>query len=230
VKVVGVIGIVGGTGPQGRGLALRLRESGHHVLIGSRDAERAQVVVAALPAPVAAEPGRIVGVDNARAAREGEVVIVATPWDGFEAIGAACADALAGKLVICCANPLRFDGDGPMPVRLPEGSAAELLQHHLPAAVVVGGFQNVSAITLGRLSETLEGDVLLCGDDEHAVARAADVVRAVGDLRPLHAGPLRMSAVAEDLTALLISVNRRYRSHAGVALTGVEPFVGGDAA
>jgi len=227
--VTDVIGIIGGTGAHGRGLAMRLRESGHHVLLGSRDAERAAEVVAELTGPRSATPGTIVGVDNARAAREGARVIVTTPWDGFEALGAAHAADLAGKLVISCANPLRFAGGGPLPVRLEDGSAAELLQRVCPDARVVSGFQNVSAVKLGRLDETLEGDVLLCGDDEGAIAEAADVVRGVAGLRPLQAGPLRLSSVAEDLTALLISVNRRYRTHASIVLTGVDTgVVGGE--
>ena len=225
---IGTIGIIGGTGPHGRGLALRLRESGHRVLLGSRDAARAAEVVAELPAPVVTTPGTIVGVDNATAARDGELIIVTTPWDGFEAVGTAHAADLAGKVVISCANPLRFEGGGPLPVRLEDGSAAELLQRVCPDARVVSGFQNVSAVKLGRLDAALEGDVLLCGDDEAAIADASMVVRGVEGLRPLHAGPLRLSAVAEDLTALLISVNRRYRTHASVALTGVDTGDGGE--
>ena len=226
--VTDVIGIIGGTGPHGRGLALRLRESGHRVLLGSRDAARAAEVVAELPEPIADAPGMVVGVDNATAARDGALVIVTTPWDGFEAVGAAHAADLAGKVVISCANPLRFEGGGPLPVRLEDGSAAELLQRVCPDARVVSGFQNVSAVKLGRLDAPLEGDVLLCGDDEDAITEASAVVRAVAGLRPLHAGPLRLSAVAEDLTALLISVNRRYRTHASVALTGVDTGDGGE--
>jgi len=217
----GTIGIIGGTGPHGRGIALRLRESGHRVLIGSRDAARAAEVVAELPEPVGATPGEIVGVDNTTAAREGDVIVVTTPWDGFEAVGAAHAGDLAGKVVVSCANPMSFDKSGPMPVRLEDGSAAELLQRLCPEARVVSGFQNVSAVKLGRIADPLEGDVLLCGDDEDAVATAARLVDAVEGLRPLHAGPLRMSAVAEDLTALLISVNRRYRTNASIVVTGV---------
>ena len=219
---IGTIGIIGGTGPHGRGLALRLRESGHRVLLGSRDAARAEEVVAELPAPLASAPGAIVGVDNATAARDGAVVIVTTPWDGFEAIGTSHAGDLAGKVVISCANPLRFEGGGPLPVRLEDGSAAELLQRVCPEARVVSGFQNVSAVKLGRIDGPIEGDVLLCGDDDDAIASASAVVRAVVGLRPLHAGPLRLSSVAEDLTALLISVNKRYRTHASIALTGVD--------
>lgn len=224
---VGTIGIIGGTGPQGRGLALRLRASGHRVLLGSRDASRSAQVVAQMPAPLPGSTGGIVAVDNERAAREGTLVIVAMPWTGFEALGASLAGALAGKVLMSCANPLRFEGGGPLPLRLEDGSAAELLQRVCPDARVVGGFQNVSAVKLEQLDQALEGDVLLCGDDEDAVARAADVVRGVAGLRPVNAGPLRMSAVTEDLTALLISVNRRYRTHAGVALTGVDTGIDG---
>lgn len=226
IEPIDAIGIIGGTGPQGRGLALRLRSSGHRVLLGSRDAARAAQVVAQMPAAPSGSTGGIVGVDNRSAAREGSLIIVATPWEGFEALSALAAD-LAGKVVISCANPLRFEGGGPLPLRLEDGSAAQLLQRVCPDARVVSGFQNVSAVKLERLDDVLEGDVLLCGDDEDAVARAADVVRGVAGLRPLHAGPLRLSAVAEDLTALIISVNRRYRTHASVALTGVDANVDG---
>ena len=217
----GTVGIIGGTGPHGRGLALRLRASGHHVLVGSRDAARAAEVVAELPEPVTPTSGTIVGVDNATAARDGDVVIVTTPWDGFTAVGEAHAADLAGKVVVSCANPMRFDAAGPMPVRLDEGSAAELLQRLCPEARVVSSFQNVSAVKLGRIADALEGDVLLCGDDADAVTTAAHLVRGVEGLRPIHAGPLRMSAVAEDLTALLISVNKRYRTNASIVVTGV---------
>jgi NADPH-dependent F420 reductase len=224
-----VIGIIGGTGPHGRGLALRLREAGHRVLLGSRDAARAVEVVAELPAAIASGVGSIEGVPNDRAARDGDLVIVTTPWDGFEGVGAAHADALAGKVVVSCANPLRFAGGGPMPVRLPDGSAAELLARLCPDAHVVSGFQNVSAVKLAKLEAPVEGDVLLCGDDTDAVARVAALVVDIPTLRPIHAGPLRLSAVAEDLTALLISVNKRYRTNASVMLTGVDTgAVGGE--
>lgn len=217
----GTIGIIGGTGPHGRGLALRLRESGHRVLLGSRDAARAAEVVAELPGPLAAAPGTVVGVTNDEAATGGAVVIVTTPWDGFEAVGAAHASDLAGKLVICCANPLRFDGGGPMPVRLEDGSAAQLLQRLCPDAHVVSGFQNVSAVKLGDLDAKLEGDVLLCGDDQDAITASAELVDAIDGLRALNAGPLRLSGIAEDLTVLLISMNKRYRTNASVIVTGV---------
>lgn len=216
------IGIIGGTGPHGSGIALRLRAAGHRVLLGSRDAARAEQVVAELREPLSPTEGSIVGVDNARAAAEGELVIVTTPWDGFEGVGAAHADELAGKVVVSCANPLRFEGGGPVPVRLEDGSAAELLQRLCPQARVVSGFQNVSAVKLGRLEQQLEGDVLLCGDDQEAVAAAAVVVDAIDGLRALNAGPLRLSGIAEDLTVLLISINKRYRTNASIVVTGVE--------
>jgi len=219
--VLPVIGIIGGTGPHGRGLALRLREAGYKVLLGSRSQERAQEIVSELP--TSAAPGSIEAADNDRAAREGQFVIVTTPWDGFEGLGAAHAEALAGKVVVSCANPLKFVGGGPIPVRLEDGSAAEMLQRLCPDARVVSGFQNVSAVKLGALDTELEGDVLLCGDDQDAIAEASTLVTAIDGLRPLNAGPLRLSAIAEDLTTLLISINKRYRTNASIVVTGVDP-------
>jgi len=217
-----VIGILGGTGPHGRGLALRLREAGHDVLIGSRDAERAAEVVAALPVARSADAGTITGATNTQVAERGEAIIVTTPWDGFEGLAAGVGPMLAGKVVISCANPLRFESGGPIPIQLEQdGSAAELLQRLCPDARVVSGFQNVSAVKLGDLDAVLEGDVLLCGDDEAAIATAAGLVDAIDGLRALHAGPLRLSGIAEDLTVLLISINRRYRTNASIVATGV---------
>lgn len=217
-----LIGILGGTGPHGRGIAIRLREAGYDVLLGSRDAERAGTVVTELPAARADAPGTITGASNEDAAARADVVVVTTPWDGFEGLAGSVGAAVAGKVVVSCANPLRFEGGGPVPVRLAEdASAAALLQRLCPEARVVSGFQNVSAVKLGDLDATLEGDVLLCGDDDDAIASAAALVDAMPGLRALHAGPLRLSGIAEDLTVLLISMNRRYRTNASVAITGV---------
>jgi NADPH-dependent F420 reductase len=217
-----LIGILGGTGPHGRGIALRLREAGYDVLIGSRDAERAASVVAELPAARAQASGSIAGASNDDVAAQGAAIIVTTPWDGFEGLAASVGSALAGKLVVSCANPLRFEGGGPIPVRLEQdGSAAEMLQRLCPEARVVSGFQNVSAVKLGDLDVTLEGDVLLCGDDQAAIEEASELVDAIDGLRALNAGPLRLSGIAEDLTVLLISMNKRYRTNASVVITGV---------
>jgi NADPH-dependent F420 reductase len=217
-----LIGILGGTGPHGRGIALRLREAGYDVLIGSRDVERAASVVAELPAARAKTPGTIGGASNDDVAAQGTAIIVTTPWDGFEGLAASVGSALAGKLVVSCANPLRFEGGGPIPVRLEQdGSAAEMLQRLCPEARVVSGFQNVSAVKLGDLDVALEGDVLLCGDDQDAIVEASELVDAIDGLRALNAGPLRLSGIAEDLTVLLISMNKRYRTNASVVITGV---------
>lgn len=217
---ISTVGIVGGTGPQGRGIALRLRRAGYDVLLGSREEQRALSVAAELPEDDGAL-GSIVGVANDEAARRGDVVIVATPWDGLEGLARVIGQHVEGKTVVCCANPLRFEGGGPVPVALEDGSAAQLLQRVCPTAKVVSGFQNVSAVKLGKLDVALEGDVLLLGDDVDAVEEAATLVDAIEGLRALHAGPLRLSRIAEDLTVLLISINKRYRTHASVRITGV---------
>ena len=214
------VGIVGGTGPHGRGIALRLRRAGFDVLLGSRDAERAGTVVAELPEDAGAS-GSIVGVANEEAAARGGVVVVTTPWDGLEGLAPTIGDHVAGKTVVCCANPLRFEGGGPVPVAVEDGSAAQLLQRVCPTARVVSGFQNVSAVKLGKLDVELEGDVLLHGDDADAVEEAAVLVDAIDGLRALRAGPLRLSRIAEDLTVLLISINKRYRTNASVSITGI---------
>lgn len=214
-----VLGFLGGTGPHGRGLATRFAAAGHPVLLGSRDRSRAEEVVRELGPAL---PGASLAAgENAEVAERAHVVFVTVPHDAQHLLLPPVRAALVGKVVVSCANPMRVDERGPFPVRLPDGSAAEECQRLLPGARVVSAFQNVSAVVLRHLDRTLECDILLCGDDPAAVSVVEDLVRTVPGLSPLEAGPLRLSGPIEDLTAVLVSVNRRYRAHAGVRLTGL---------
>lgn len=214
-----VLGLLGGTGPHGRGLATRFAAAGHRVLVGSRDRSRAEEVVEGLRP--ALPRARLAAGDNTEVAERADLVFVTVPHDAQHLLLPPVRAALAGKVVVSCANPMRVDERGPLPVRVRDGSAAEECQRLLPAARVVSAFQNVSAVVLRHLDRTLECDVLLCGDDPSATTVVADLVRTVPGLSPLEAGPLRLSGPIEDFTAVLVSVNRRYRVHAGVRLTGL---------
>ena len=209
------ISVLGGTGEQGRGLARRLAMAGHPVVLGSRDAGRAQAAAQGLP-------GEVTGADNAAAARAGDVVIVAVPWDGHRELLASLAGDLAGKVVVDCVNPLGFDKQGAYALPVEEGSAAQQAQAVLPDSRVVGAFHHVSAVLLlDETIETVETDVLVLGDDREATDLVQALVGRIAGMRGIYAGRLRNAHQVEALTANLISVNRRYKAHAGLRVTDV---------
>jgi len=212
------VGVLGGTGDQGRGLARRLAAAGHPVIIGSRVAARA----AAAAARIAAEPGirDIRGMANEDAARAADVVIVAVPWEGHRDLLTALAGTLAGKVVIDCVNPLGFDSRGAYPLPVAEGSAAEQAAAVLPESSVVGAFHHVSAaLLLDPEVPAIDLDVLVLGDDRAATDLAQALAARIAGVRGVYAGRLRNCHQVEALTANLVSVNRRYKAHAGLRIT-----------
>ncbi len=213
------IAVLGGTGPQGRGLARRFAAGGLPVVIGSRSADRATDTATEL---AAATGGEVRGADNAGAALAGDVVVVAVPWDGHGELLAALRDELAGKVVVDCVNPLGFDKQGAYALAVEEGSAAQQAQALLPDSTVVGAFHNLSAVLLEDPEVTDIGtDVLVLGD----VREATDLVQELADVLPgvrgVYGGRLRNAHQVEALTANLISINRRYKAHSGLRVTDV---------
>jgi NADPH-dependent F420 reductase len=210
-----VVGVLGGTGEQGRGLALRLAVSGIRVSIGSRDANRAS--------ESAAELGHgVTGLSNEDCATSSDVVIIAVPWDGHENILTGLRGQLAGKIVVDCVNPLGFDAGGAFALSVAEGSAAQQAAALLPDSSVVGAFHHVSAVTLLDLTqETIDTDVMVVGDDRAATDTVQALAARIPGMRGIYAGKLRNAGQVEALTANLISVNRRYKAHAGLRVTDV---------
>lgn len=211
------IGILGGTGDQGKGLARRFGLAGHQVIIGSRNAERAGEAAASL------ELGETVrGAENAAAASAADVVIVAVPWDGHKATLESLRTELAGKIVVDCVNPMGFDKKGAYALPVEEGSAAEQAATVLTESRVVAAFHHVSAVLLldPEVAE-IDLDVLVLGEDREAT----DLVQALADripgMRGIYGGRLRNAHQVEALTANLISINRRYKAHAGFRVTDV---------
>lgn len=209
------VGVLGGTGDQGRGLAYRLARAGQKVIIGSRAAERAR--------QAASELGEgVEGADNAECARRSDVVIVAVPWDGHAATLEALRAELRGKLVVDCVNPLGFDKKGAYALVPKEGSAAEQAAALLPESRVTAAFHHLSAVLLADPEvEEIETDVMVLGE----VRADCEIVQAlagrVPGMRGVFAGRLRNAHQVESLVANLISVNRRYKAHAGVRLTDI---------
>lgn len=212
------LGFVGGTGPLGRGLALRLALAGYRVLLGSRSAQRAAETVDKLRAK--AGEAELTGVTNEQACSEADIVLVTVPYEAQASTLPGLAERIDGKLVVSCVVPMTFDDVGPALVRVEAGSAAEECQALLPAATVVGAFQNVAARSLLRVDEPVDADVLVCGDDEDAVDQVVRLARACPGMTGVVAGPLRLAAGIESLTPVLASVNRRYRIHSTVKVAG----------
>ncbi len=211
-----VIGVLGGTGEQGRGLATRLTGAGLKVIIGSRTAERAT--------DVAREIGESVrGMSNEDTAKASDIVIVAVPWDGHRELLASLATALSGKIVVDCVNPLGFDKGGAFGLNVPEGSAAQQAQTVLPDSTVVAAFHHISAkLLLDQDIVSLSGDVLVVGDDRTATDAIQALAGKIPGMRGVYAGKLRNAGQVEAFTANLISMNRRYKGHAGVHITDID--------
>ena len=213
-----VIGILGGTGDQGKGLARRFAMAGHRVIIGSRSAERA----AAAAAEIASDELDVQGMTNQDTARDAQIVIAAVPWEGHGELLSSLADELADKIVIDCVNPLGFDARGAYALPVAEGSAAQQAANLLPASMVVAAFHHVSAkLLLDPDVETIDLDVLVLGDDREATDLVQALASRIAGARGVYAGRLRNAGQIEALTANLVSVNRRYKAHAGLRITDI---------
>lgn len=214
------VGVVGGTGPQGRGLALRWAMAGIPVRLGSRSASRAEQAAGELRA--AARVPHITGHANAECVAGADIVLVAVPFDGHRELLESLRDELVGKLVVDCVNPVRFDRHGPFALPVPEGSAAQQAEKALPESTVTAAFHHVSAVLLGDLSlSEVDTDVLVLGDDRQATDLVRELAGMIPGLRGIYGGRLRDAHQVEALTANLIAVNRRYRAHAGLRVTDV---------
>ncbi|MDX6287847.1 MAG: 8-hydroxy-5-deazaflavin:NADPH oxidoreductase [Frankiales bacterium] len=214
-----VVGILGGTGDQGRGLARRLAMAGNEVLIGSRDPARAATAATEIADGSSLS---VRGAGNADVAREADVVIVAVPYDGHRDLLAGLAGELAGKVVVDCVNPLGFDKQGAFALDVAEGSAAQQASAVLPDSRVVAAFHHVSAVLLLDPSVgEIELDVLVLGDDRAATDLVQALAGRIAGFRGIYAGRLRNAHQIEALTANLISINRRYKAHAGIRVTDV---------
>ncbi|MDQ4421569.1 NADPH-dependent F420 reductase [Sphingobium sp. DEHP117] len=214
-----IIGVIGGTGNEGGGLAMRWAAAGHSVLIGSRDAARAREVAAEMNAELGS--AKVSGGDNAEIARRADVVVLAVPYKAQQATAMSVAAELDGKILIDVTAPLVPPKVGT--VQLPEGgSAVAALQRELGASVrVVSAFQNISAHHLRDLSHEMDCDVLVCSDDASAAQVAIGLVEDAG-MKGWHAGPLANSVASEALTSIMITLNRKYKiDGAGIRITGI---------
>ena len=214
-----MIGFLGGTGPEGRGLAVRLALAGEDVIIGSRDAGRA---AAAADEVAGLAPGAVVeGGLNEEAASRADVVFVVVPYSAQRSTIESLAGHLAGKIVVGVTVPVRFNKGGASIEPVPDGSAALELEALLPESRVVAAFQTISAHDLLDPNKTVDSDVVVCSSDEDAKAQVMELSGRIGGIRALDGGGLANAAYVEGMTALILNLNRRYKARAAFRITGI---------
>ena len=214
-----MIGFLGGTGPEGRGLALRLALAGEDVIIGSRDAGRA---AAAAEDVAGLAPGAVVeGALNEEAAARADVVFVAVPYSAQRRTIEAVARHLAGKVVVGVTVPVRFSKGAASIQPVPDGSAALEIQALLPDSRVVAAFQTISAHDLLDPNKTVDSDVVVCSNDEGARKQIMELSGRIAGIRAVDGGGLANAAYVEGMTALILNLNRRYKARAAFRITGI---------
>ena len=226
------VAIIGGTGAEGFGLTLRLAQAGHHITIGSRDADRAAAKAEEARA-VIGESAVVTGAENADAA-DAPIVIVTVPFGGAAAIYGAIAPALGPDSIVCdCTTPLMSSVGGrpSHAIRPWHGSAAEFIQTLLPKGTrLVAAFHTIGASALRALERPVDSDAFVMGDDEGAKVVIGSLIEDIDGMRWVDVGRLQMARIAETMTPLLISVNGRYKIHeAGFRMTGRETWGARDA-
>ena len=214
------IGVLGGTGPAGSGLAARLASVGFEVVVGSRSKYRAMEVADKLLAKWPDRGLSIEAGDN-HAAASAEVVFVATPWDAAASTVKDCERELKGKVVISMANALARVGHEFQPLVPPRGSVAASVQAAIPRSLVAASMHHVPAAELGDIGHPVESDVLVCSDHASATATTIDIVTKIPDLRAVDAGELSNAAPIEAFAAVLLQVNVKYKTRVAVRFTGL---------
>lgn len=217
-----ILGIVGGTGPEGKGLGLRFAMAGHRVLLGSRNGERAAAAAAAVASLVNTGAAvTIQGVLNQDAAAQAEIALVTVPFEGQQATLESLKAQLEGKIVVSTVAPLTFQKGVARAVLVPEGSAAQQAQRLLPRSQVVAAFQNISAVDLVEPEVSIEADVIVCSDHADAKKRIMALAEQIKGVRAVDGGGLENARYVEELTVLLLNINRVYKSRSKVRIVGI---------
>jgi NADPH-dependent F420 reductase len=214
------IGILGATGPAGSALAARLASVGFDVILGSRSKYKAMEVTDHLLEQWPDRNLSISASDNAGAA-EGDLIVIATPWDGATQTAVSVDRQLRGKVVISMANALTRIGREFQPLVPPRGSVAASVQAAVPQCHVAAAFHHVPAKELGDLDHPIESDVLICSDHRQATEATAEIVSKIPNMRPLDAGELSLATPIESFTAVLLQLNLHYKTRVAIRFTGI---------
>ncbi len=209
------VGIVGGTGDAGRGIALRLAAAGNEVCIGSRSSGRGAEVCAKMNHP------HVSAADNLGATSFGDVVILAVPWNCAGETVASLGETLVGRVVVSMASAVNFANGDAEAIVSPSGSLALGIQVQIPKSHVVASLHHLPARVMRDGNAALDFDVLTCGDDGGAVDTVMRLINSIEGLRAINAGRLVNAAALEALTPVLIGLNRRYRARTGIKISGI---------
>ena len=213
------IAIVGGTGPEGLGLAMRFAKAGNMVFIGSRSEERAAEALAKVKAKL--PEADVFGGLNSEGAERADFIFVTVPSDAHHDTLLGLEEVIGEKVVVDVVVPMLFDKDGPKAVTLDEGSAALQAHSLLPKAKVVSGFHHLDGSELQKIDKPLQGDVIVVGDHKPSKKKVLDLVEQIEYVRGLDGGGLANSRYLEEFTVQLLQINRIYKAHEGVRITGI---------
>ncbi len=212
-----MLGFIGGTGPEGKGLAIRFAAVGEEIIIGSRTREKAEEVAMEI---IKMLPGsRVASGDNMLAAEKGDPVFLTVPYQAQKPLLESLTKVLSGKTLVHVVVPIAFEGGMPVGIRL-ETSAAEEAQQLIPKAKVVSTLKDVSAMSLLGMKE-LECDVVVCGDHGDAKEKVIELLKKMGGIRAFDGGPLRNSRTLEAITPLLLYMNKRYGARTCLKIQGL---------
>jgi hypothetical protein len=209
--------MIGGTGPEGKGLAARFARAGLEVIIGSRSAERGEAAAADVREQAG---GTVRGAPNEDAATA-DIVMVTLPYSGQAETLAGLRAQIGGRIVVSTVVPMQFAAGKVTMLDLEDGSAAQEAQRILPDARVVGAFQNLAARKLFDVEHELDGDVIVCSDDKDALREVIWLAEQIPGLRGVNGGPLACSHFVEGITTLLVHINRNYKTESHVKIVGV---------
>lgn len=213
------IAFIGGTGPEGLGLAMRFAHAGEPVIIGSRKQDRADDAAQKIKQTVPHADAR--GLDNKAAVQAGEIIFITVPFDGQASTLEDLKDVLSGKIVVDTVVPLKFEKGKISAVLVAEGSAAQQAARIIPAAKVVGAFQNLSAHELMDLEHPIPADVVVCGDDAAARKTVIELAGKIEGCRGIDGGGLANARYVEEITALLLNINKIYKTQSMIKIVGV---------
>lgn len=214
-----MIGFIGGTGPEGKGLALRFALAGEAVLIGSREIERASQATSEL---LALTPrSSIAGEINDVVASRSDVVFIVVPYEGHKPTLNSIKKHLTGKIVVDVVAPMTFTNGIAVSIPVAEGSAALEAKAILPDSTVVAAFQTISAFDLKKIENPVESDVVVCGEDMKAREFIMGLAQKIPGVRAVDGGGLINAGYVENLTPLLVNINRRYKAHSAIKITGI---------
>ena len=214
-----MLGFLGGTGPEGRGLALRFALAGERVMLGSRQEERA--VQAAEGISELVDAGLVEAAGNQDVARRSDIVFVAVPYSGHRDTLTSLTSELAGKVVVDVVAPLAFEKGRASAVAVPEGSVALEAKSILAESSVAAAFQTISAQDLLVPDKVIDSDVVVCADRKQARETVMSLAEKIGGVRAVDGGGLENARYVEDFTALLLNINRIYKAHSTIKIGGI---------